>query len=408
MLRIEDTDQVRSTRESEASMLEDLRWLGLDWDEGPDIGGEHGPYRASDRLHLYESYATELLTAGTAYRCFCSPELLESERKAAVAAGLPARYSGRCRPLTGDEAAARMAAGERPAIRFACPTTARSPSPTPCVARSAFTPTTSATRSSSRADGMPAYNFAVVVDDALMAMTLVIRGEDHVSNTPRQVLLYQALGFDVPTFAHLSMVLGPITARCRSGGAASVSEFRSRGLFRNRCQLPHASAGRREAATVAAARRAGPAICPRSCRAPACSTRARVGEPALPQGGGFVAREPVAAVFCRASVAIDANRPASVLASVMPIASGSVDRLDQVPARLAFLFDYSPERTLTDAVILDEMTAEGPTRVVEALAQELEASPRLDRERFREVANRVKAKTNQKARALFHPIRIAR
>src|SRR5206468_5388403 len=116
ILRIEDTDVERSTRESEAAILRDLRWLGLDWDEGPDTGGPRGPYRQSERLHLYGSYAKELLASEQAYYCFCSREKLETDRREALAAGRPARYSGTCRGLSSDEAAARIAAGERPAI----------------------------------------------------------------------------------------------------------------------------------------------------------------------------------------------------------------------------------------------------------------------------------------------------
>src|SRR5438128_4103600 len=121
ILRIEDTDAGRSTRESESAMLRDLKWLGLEWDEGPDVGGPCGPYRQSERLHLYESYAAELLSAETAYYCFCSPADLEAERQAALAAGRPVRYAGTCRSLSSEQAQARMAAGERPAIRFRVP-----------------------------------------------------------------------------------------------------------------------------------------------------------------------------------------------------------------------------------------------------------------------------------------------
>src|SRR5476649_2311940 len=178
IIRIEDTDVERSTRESEAAIVRDLRWLGLDWDEGQDIGGAHGPYRQSERLHLYQSYAKELLSDDAAYYCFCSMTQLDAERQQALASGRPAQYAGTCRRLSLEQAAARIAAGERPAIRF------RVPEGRDVVFTDAV-----------RADGHPAYNFAVVVDDALMEVTHVIRGEDHISNTPRQVLLYEALGF---------------------------------------------------------------------------------------------------------------------------------------------------------------------------------------------------------------------
>src|SRR5438876_6403899 len=121
ILRIEDTDVERSTRESEATILRDLHWLGLDWDEGPDIGGAHGPYRQSERLHLYQSYATELLNTDAAYHCFCSTAQLEAERQEALAAGRPARYAGTCRRLSKEQAAERTAAGEHAAIRFRVP-----------------------------------------------------------------------------------------------------------------------------------------------------------------------------------------------------------------------------------------------------------------------------------------------
>src|SRR5919198_1017020 len=121
ILRIEDTDAERSTKESESSILEDVRWLGLDWDEGPDIGGSHGPYRQSERLHLYTSYANELLGGGHAYYCFCSPQKLESDRKSDLAAGRPPRYHGTCRGLPAEEANRRLEAGEKPVIRFKVP-----------------------------------------------------------------------------------------------------------------------------------------------------------------------------------------------------------------------------------------------------------------------------------------------
>src|SRR5436309_8649372 len=121
ILRIEDTDVERSTRESESAILRDLRWLGLEWDEGPDVGGAHGPYRQSERLHLYQSYAKELLSADAAYYCFCSTAQLEAERQAATAEGRPVQYAGTCRHLPADEVTARMAAGEPAAIRFRVP-----------------------------------------------------------------------------------------------------------------------------------------------------------------------------------------------------------------------------------------------------------------------------------------------
>src|SRR5262249_43858821 len=196
-------------RESEAAIMRDLRWLGLDWDEGPDIDGAHGPYRQSERLHLYQSYAAELLSADKAYYCFCSAAQLDAERQEALATGRPAHYAGTRRRRAEEQAAARMAGGERPAIRFRVPHDHDIVFTDAVRGEVRFQSEVIGDPVIVRADGHPAYNYAVVVDDALMEITQVIRGDDHISNTPRQLLLYEALGFTPPTFAHVSMVMGP-------------------------------------------------------------------------------------------------------------------------------------------------------------------------------------------------------
>src|SRR5262249_23858766 len=230
VLRIEDTDAERSTRESEAAITRDLSWLGLDWDEGPDVDGPHGPYRQSERLHLYASYAAELLAADKAYHCFCSTAQLEAERQEALATGRPAHYAGTCRRLSKAQAAARMAAGERPAIRFRVPHEHDVVFTDAVRGEVRFQSEVIGDPVIVRADGHPAYNSGVVVDDAWMEITHVIGGEDHISNTPRQLLLYEALGFTPPIFAHLSMVMGPDHAPLsKRHGATSVGEFRARG-----------------------------------------------------------------------------------------------------------------------------------------------------------------------------------
>src|SRR6476659_8705686 len=232
ILRIEDTDVERSTRESEGAILTVVGWLGLDWDEGPDVGGPQGPYRQSERLHLYQSYADGLLSAGHAYYCFCTTELLEAQRQAALAAGLQSRYAGTCRAIPPDRARARVEGGERAAVRFRVPTR-RDVVFTDVVRGDVrFHTDVIGDPVIVRADGTPAYNFAVVVDDALMEVTHVIRGEDHISNTPRQVLLYEALGFAAPQFAHLALVMGPDhSPLSKPHGATSVAEFRAKGYL---------------------------------------------------------------------------------------------------------------------------------------------------------------------------------
>lgn len=424
ILRIEDTDVERSTRESEEAIARDLRWLGLDWDEGPDAGGPHGPYRQSERLHLYQSYAKELLGAGSAYYCFCSTEQLEAERQAAVAEGRPVQYSGACRSLSREEVTTRIAAGEQPAIRFRVPE-GRDIVFTDLVRGEVrFQNEVIGDPVIVRADGAPAYNFAVVVDDALMEVTHVIRGEDHLSNTPRQLLLYEALGFPPPQFAHLALVMGPDhSPLSKRHGATSVAEFRAKGY------LPEAlvnylaligwsprppSAGRvsdddeelmpiDELARRFSLERVGhsPGVFDEEKLAWANRHYLKMADPAR-------IAQLSAPFFQDAGVRMTPDdRGIQFLTGAMSMITSSVDRLNQVPARLAFLFDYDAARTLGEARVREEMSGEGARAVAQALAEELAAAPRLDRERFRAVANRVKARTGQKAKALFHPIRVA-
>jgi nondiscriminating glutamyl-tRNA synthetase len=414
VLRIEDTDVERSTRASEASMIHDLRWLGLDWDEGPDVGGAHGPYRDSERLHLYQSYAKELLNAGSAYFCFCSTAQLDADRQTAVAAGRPVLYPGTCRKLSAEQAQTRMTAGERPAIRF------RVPEGRDVVFQDAvrgdvrFSGDVIGDPVIVRADGHPAYNFAVVVDDALMEITHVVRGEDHISNTPRQILLYEALGFAPPAFAHLALVMGPDhSPLSKRHGATSVAEFRAKGY------LPEALVN--YLALIGWSPGNADELLPVEELARRFSLD-RVGHSA-----GVFDEEKLAWVnrhylkladpariaalsvpfFGDAGIAMTPDaRGLEFLAQAVGMATASVDRLNQIPGRLALLFEYDSHVALAAPGIRDEMSGDGARAVVAALAGELALAPRLDRERFRAVANEVKAKTGQKAKALFHPIRI--
>src|SRR5688572_28303039 len=232
ILRIEDTDVQRSTRESELAIADDLRWMGLQWDEGIEAGGDVGPYRQSERLDIYADYAHQLTERRLAYHCFCSAEKLDADRKALLAQGLPPKYPGTCRGMLKEEAERRVAAGEQPVIRLRVPTGRE------VVFRDLVRgPVTFHTEVIGdpvlvRSDGMPAYNYAVVIDDALMKVTHVIRGEDHISNTPRQLLLYEAFGYTPPVFAHLSLVMGPDHAPLsKRHGATSVKEFRDKGYL---------------------------------------------------------------------------------------------------------------------------------------------------------------------------------
>src|SRR5262245_20796754 len=227
VLRVEDTDAERSTDDSVQAILNALRWLGLAWDEGPGVGGAHGPYLQSERRALYRKYAERLAAMGRAYPCFCTPEELEARRERQLARGEDPRYDGRCRALSAEERAARLAVGAPAALRFALPERDEE------VAWDDIVRGPVSFRSDVlddfvllRADGLPTYNFACVVDDVEMRITHVIRGDDHISNTPRQILLYRALGEVPPAFAHASMILGPDGKRLsKRHGATSVEAF---------------------------------------------------------------------------------------------------------------------------------------------------------------------------------------
>lgn len=414
VLRIEDTDVERSTAESEAAIVEDLRWLGLDWNEGPDIGGPCGPYRQSERLHLYESYANELIEDGHAYHCFCTREQLDAERRAAIDAGQPARYSGRCRGLGREAAEARIAAGERPALRFRVPDQRELVFSDAVRGQVRFHTDVIGDPIIVRADGMPAYNFAVVVDDALMAITHVIRGEDHISNTPRQLLLYEAFGWTPPAFAHVSLVMGPDhSPLSKRHGATSVKEFRERGYlpeaFCNYLALLGWSPGEGEELLPLAelARRFEIERVGHSASVFDAEKLAWVNRHYLKQAEpARLARLAVPYLQREGWIGEPTGAELQYLAYVIPPAAASVDRLEQVPARLRFLFDYSAARALADRTIRTE--AESARPVVEALAAELATSgPLVDREAFRAMAARVREKTGAKGKALFHPIRLA-
>src|SRR5436190_16680768 len=415
ILRIEDTDVERSTRESEASIMEDLHWLGLDWDEGPDIGGAHGPYRQSERLHLYQSYAKELLGADHAYYCFCSTAQLEAERRDALAAGRPALYAGTCRRLSPDQAQARIAEGERPAIRFRIPEGRDVVFADVVRGDVRFHTGVIGDPVIVRADGNPAYNFSVVVDDALMEVTHVIRGEDHISNTPRQVLLYEALGFTPPTFAHLALVMGPDhTPLSKRHGATSVAEFRAKGylpeaLVNYLALIGWSPGGNDEVLPIdELARRFSLQAVGHSAGVFDEEKLAWVNRHYLKVADPRRIAELAASYFNKAGFRVSADeRGREYLASVVPMGTASVDRLDQIPARVAFLFDYDAARALRDDQVRGEMSQPDAQAVVRSLAEELANAPRLDRDRFRAVAAQVRARTGQKARALFHPIRVA-
>jgi nondiscriminating glutamyl-tRNA synthetase len=232
IIRVEDTDLDRSTVEYESMILDSLRWLGLDWDEGIEVGGPHGPYRQRERLEAYRPYIEKLVDEGKAYLCYCSEEELEEERAALMAKGEMPRYLGRCSKLTEKERNELCAAGRKPALRFRVPAGKLLVVDDLVRGRVEFESDGIGDYIIVKSDGIPTYNFAVVLDDALMGITHILRGEEHLSNTPRQLLLYEALGFSVPLFGHISLILGEDRSKMsKRHGATSVVQYREQGYL---------------------------------------------------------------------------------------------------------------------------------------------------------------------------------
>jgi len=207
IIRIEDTDQKRHVEDAEASQLENLAWLGIRWDESVDRGGPHAPYRSSERLDLYHMYAQKLVDKDLAYPCFCTEEMLEEERAAMLKAGVAPKYSGRCAHLPLAERNARIAAGMPYALRFRVPEGKTYEIKDVIRGDVVFRSDDIGDFVIIKQDGMPTYNFAVTIDDHLMGITHVIRGEEHLSNTPRQLAIYEAFAWEAPIFAHLPLIL---------------------------------------------------------------------------------------------------------------------------------------------------------------------------------------------------------
>lgn len=416
ILRIEDTDRERSTAESESSILEDLRWLGLSWDEGPDVGGPYGPYRQSERSARYREQADRLLASGQAYYCFCSPDQLENDRRRALVAGLAPKYAGTCRRIPPDEAGRRVASGEPAVVRFRVPDQPIVRFTDLVRGELAFASEVIGDPVLLRTDGTPAYNFAVVVDDVSMDVTDVVRGEDHISNTPRQVLLYEALGRAVPRFAHLALVLGPDhTPLSKRHGATSVREFRARGY------LPEALVN--YLALLGWSPGGGDELLPLDelARRFAIEHVGRSAGVFDPEKLAWINRHYMRVAdparltaeterYFRARGFLRDASPEALeyLRDLAALAVGSVDRLEEIPERVRFVFEFDAAAAVAQPAVAQVLEEPHAPAVIAALAVELSDLPRLrDREAFRAAAARVRTKTGCKGRSLFHPIRVA-
>lgn len=430
ILRIEDTDVERSEARHEAQLLEDMRWLGLEWDEGPGETGEKsdkgkgafGPYRQSERLVLYEKHTHKLLAEEKAYRCFCTPAELEAERKIQGEKQLPQVYSGKCRNLSlktvrknvdaGLPYTVRLKIGEQP-LRFhdlvrgtvEFPAEAISD---PILVRSGH----------KNQPGMPVYNYVVTIDDALMGITHVIRGDDHISNTPKQVAIYEAFEWKVPEFAHLSTILGADRERLsKRHGATSISTFREMGY------LPEALVnylallgwgaedGKSETFTLQELVQAF--TLERVTPSPAIFDFDKLNwinrhyiKTSSPVRLAALSWEYFGGLLPHKEEASDAVIVWFV--DLVQIFMPAVDHLDQLTPRTLFVFGFNPDEARAREDNAAVLAADSARTVLSELANRVRAHQEaVTAEVFKEWMNEIKQATGIKGAELFHPVRIA-
>ena len=427
VLRIEDTDVERSEARYEGQLMEDLKWLGLDWEEGPDCVGDCGPYRQSERLGLYQHYAQELIAAGSAYYCFCSPEDLNKERLEAQAAGSQPKYSGKCRVIPPAEAISRKKAGETASVRLRIPDEPlRFDDLVGGMVE--FSPDVIGDPILLRSSGTAAYNYAVVIDDGLMQISHVIRGDDHISNTPRQVAVYQALarlpspatdGCDwrLPQFAHLSTILGPDHTRLsKRHGVTSLAHFRERGV------LPEAlanylallgwapSGGDREIFSLTELVEAF--SLDQVSRSPAIFDSVKLhwmNRHYLKQSDPERVLDLAIPIF-RAVGQIGESPGEDLrqwLREVVDLLLPAVDDLSQLPEQAGVIFNYDAAASIANEENQQVLAEPSARQVIEGFAKLAQQDGELTVERFRAVLDQVKKTTRQKGKSLFHPVRIA-
>ncbi len=418
VLRIEDTDAERSRPEFEAQLIADLRWLGLEWDEGADRGGARGPYRQSDRYAIYREAAQKLISEDKAFYCFCSEEQLEQERQFQLARGAMPRYSGRCRNLPATEVESRRGAGEPASLRL------RVRPGTVGFSDLVFGRIDIDTAQISdpvilRSDGNPTYNFSCVVDDSLMEISHVIRGEGHLSNTHRQILIYEALGAPMPAFAHLSTVLGPDGQKLsKRHGATSVEEFRVQGY------LPEALANYlallgwsppEEGKEILSLEEIGRLFdLERVSRAPAIFDRTKLDW----MNRSYINKTPTESLakmaepyFVKAGLISPDSAPEvlSWLALVVDAVKTHADHLDQLSlaAEIEIIYGFQPDRPKLDEEARHILEQPDAQAVAREFARLVEERGTITFEAYKEIVGQVKAATRQKGKNLFHPIRAA-
>lgn len=409
ILRLEDTDRERSTPEAEKAILEDLRWLGLEWDEGPGHSGSFGPYRQSERVEIYRRCAGELLEKGLAYRCYCTPEELEEKRKRFLARGIPPMYDGRCRHLKPEEEQPLIQSGRLASLRFRVE--ARSVEFEDRVrGRISFDGRKIGDFVILRSDGVAPYNFAVVIDDARMEVTHVIRGEDHLANTARQLLLYRALGFEPPRFAHVSMILGSDrTPLSKRHGATAVSHFREagylpEGLVNYLALLGWSSADGKEIFSLRELIQIF--SLERLSRSPAVFDGEKLNWVNRAHLKGLQGEKglDLARPFLRNSGVKLEGIQKSWLAAALEAVWGEVDTLSQLADHLKFLFDEEWGLESEAAALL---AREESRKVILGLREELGLVEDVKLENYRQILSGVAKRAGISGRGLYLPLRAA-
>ena len=408
ILRIEDTDQERSRSEYEEQIFRDLRWLGIDWDEGPDVGGPRGPYRQSERFPIYKEYALRLIDSGHAFWCFCSEAQLESEAEQARTANLNRKYPGTCRGLPKDVVESRLKAHEPAVVRLKV-REAQIRFHDVVHGEMEFSSDVISDPILLRSDGWPTYNYAVVIDDALMEITHVIRGDDHLSNTPKQILIYEALGRPLPEFAHLSTILGPDHTRLsKRHGATAVAHFREAGYLpealMNYIALLGWSPTSEGSEVIPPADLVQLFRLERVNKSPAVFDVNKLNfinrhymksNPSVPQL--------VAVELEKTGWMLAADRE-TWLSLVLDTVLASVDAISQISAALDNVLGFPLENA---ADIRDTLDDPGAIDLIRRFGAELEGKDHLTFEDYRVIVGRLKDATNRKGRQLFHPLRAA-
>ncbi len=413
VLRIEDTDIERSAAEYEKSLIDDLRWLGLEWDEGPDAEGDFGPYRQSQRLEVYTIHTQTLLNEGKAYYCFCSVEEIEKERKKAIASGEMPVYSGKCRSVSLEEAQKRIGSNEPAAVRLRTPGKGDLRYDDLVRGPLRFDLSLIGDPVIVRSSGLPAYNYAVVVDDSLMKITHVIRGEDHISNTPRQLLIYEALSFPPPQFAHLSMVMGKDNSRLsKRHGATAVDQFKKDGilssaLFNYLSLLGWAPPGGQEVLTrnelvkLFDLKKVSRSSAIFDYDKLNWINRQYIKELAPRQKAELAFPHLQKAEFLPEKMS---DVQWEWLEKMVEMLAERIDRFSDIPQEAEVLFEFSPLEMEDD--LKKELKTECAPRVIRLFAEKISKVKEFDYDKFAAMAREIRDETGCKGKDLFHPLRI--